>query len=81
MVDFIDPYTIRERLLASCPGDRDDPEITFACDERIADGDVHDCIMLAPLPSWEANFTTAWGRELRRRCPKFAKQWDVIICS
>jgi hypothetical protein len=33
MVDFIGPYTIRRgRLLASCPGDRDDPEIIFACD-------------------------------------------------
>jgi len=31
-VDFIGLYTIRGRLLASCPGDRDDPEITFAFD-------------------------------------------------
>lgn len=81
MVDFVGPYTIRGCLLASCPGDRDDPEITFTCDALIADGDVHDCIMLAPLLSWETNITTAWGRELRRYCPGFAKQCDVIICS
>ena len=32
-VDFIGSYTITVgRFLASCPGDRDDPEITFACD-------------------------------------------------
>jgi hypothetical protein len=30
--DFIGPYTFKGRLLASCPGDRDDPEITVACD-------------------------------------------------
>ena len=33
MVVFTGSYTIAVgRLLASCPGDRDDPEITFACD-------------------------------------------------